>query len=74
MDMNLGLFSSDSESNEEETEIVIRRRRRHFRPRINFENVFGFKEKFRIYPETAEFILNNIGLDQINGCTTVITT
>lgn len=58
------LFLSDNESEEEENrELVVRRRPRTFRERINFDCEVAFKKKFRINPEAAEFILRTIAID-----------
>ena len=51
------------ENDDENRDCVVRRRKRNFRQRITFDfNLLTFKEKFRIYPETAEFILQAIAV------------
>lgn len=57
-EMNNFVSLSSSEDEEEETRTI---RRRCYRPRINFSlNDSFFKEKFRIYSETAEYVINEI--------------
>ncbi len=57
------LFSSEDDSEPEDT--FLPKRRKVIRPRINFENLsdFSFKEKFRLRKSEFEFVLEAIGED-----------
>lgn len=61
--MNLEYLQISSDEEAEEGVEIARRRQRTFRDRINFGVAADFKEKFRVYPETAEYILREIGAE-----------